>query len=431
MMTFLIILNSISVVLLIILLLQVNRTTTEKSTAQLQQLLTHELRESRIELSASMRDNRDETASKLNHLTEWTEQRLAHIGDAINRNSFDSRLEIKQTLQEFGNAISLSINEFSSLQKEKFAQMEARQDKLIGTTEEKLDQMRQTVDEKLHKTLEERLGHSFKLVSERLEAVQRGLGEMQTLANGVGDLKKVLSNVKTRGILGEIQLESILEQVMAPEQYATNVKINLNSADHVEFAIKLPGRDEDGSPVYLPVDAKFPQEDYIRLQNAYEAGDKDQVEATTRALAQSVKKFAKDISEKYLAPPHTTDFGIMFLPVEGLYAEIVRHTDLITQLQREHKIIVTGPTTLAAMLNSLQMGFRTLAIQKRSSEVWKVLGAVKSEFVTFGDVLEKAQKKINDANRDIDQLVGTRTRMMLSKLKSIETTKITERELPE
>jgi len=283
-----------------------------------------------------------------------------------------------------------------------------------------LEKMRETVDEKLHKTLEERLGQSFKIVSERLEAVQKGLGEMQNLANGVGDLKKVLSNVKTRGVLGEIQLGNILEQIMAPEQYEANVKTKQGSNDHVEFAIKLPGKDDHGKEVYLPIDAKFPQEDYVRLQTAYDEGDVAGVDAANKALTQSIKKFAKDIRDKYIDPPHTTDFGIMFLPIEGLFAEVVRQPELVALLQRDYKIIVTGPTTLAAMLNSLQMGFKTLAIQKRSSEVWQILGAVKTEFGKFGGVLEKAQKKLNEANKELDTLVGTRTRMMLSKLKKVE-----------
>jgi DNA recombination protein RmuC len=264
------------------------------------------------------------------------------------------------------------------------------------------------------------LGQSFKIVSERLEAVQKGLGEMQNLANGVGDLKKVLSNVKTRGVLGEIQLGNILEQIMAPEQYEANVKTKHGSNDHVEFAIKLPGKDDHGKQVYLPIDAKFPQENYVRLQSAYDEGDPVAVDAANRALMQSIKKFAKDIRDKYIDPPNTTDFGIMFLPIEGLFAEVVRQPELVSFLQREYKIIITGPTTLAAMLNSLQMGFKTLAIQKRSSEVWQILGAVKTEFGKFGGVLEKAQKKINEANKELDNLVGTRTRMMISKLKKVE-----------
>jgi DNA recombination protein RmuC len=298
--------------------------------------------------------------------------------------------------------------------------MKTKQDEMIKTTELRLERMRETVDEKLHKTLEERLGKSFEMVTQQLLVVQKGLGEMQNIASGVGDLKKVLSNVKTRGVLGEIQLGNILEEIMSREQYDTNVKTKKGSDAIVEFAIKLPGKDNNDGSVYLPIDAKFPQEDYVRLQTAYEAGDPVAVEVSLKALLQAVKKFAKDISTKYIDPPHTTDFGIMFLPIEGLFAEVVRQPDMIAFLQREYKIVVTGPTTLAAMLNSLQMGFKTLAIQKRSSEVWNVLAAVKKEFNTFGGVLEKAQKKLNEANNEIENLVGTRTRIMQSKLKTVE-----------
>ncbi|MDC0486142.1 DNA recombination protein RmuC [Flavobacteriaceae bacterium] len=304
--------------------------------------------------------------------------------------------------------------------------MKIKQDEMIKTTELRLERMRETVDEKLHKTLEERLGKSFEMVTQQLLVVQKGLGEMQTIASGVGDLKKVLSNVKTRGVLGEIQLGNILEEIMSREQYETNVKTKKGSDAIVEFAIKLPGKDNNDGSVYLPIDAKFPQEDYVRLQTAYEAGDPIAVEISMKALLQAVKKFAKDISTKYIDPPHTTDFGIMFLPIEGLFAEVVRQPDMIAFLQREYKIVVTGPTTLAAMLNSLQMGFKTLAIQKRSSEVWNVLASVKKEFNTFGGVLEKAQKKLNEANNEIENLVGTRTRIMQSKLKNVE-----QLELPE
>ena len=337
-----------------------------------------------------------------------------------------SRQELNEGLHLNRQEMSSSLKEFRSelneIQRQKFNELVSKQDDLVKATEAKLEKMRETVDEKLHKTLEERLGQSFQLVSERLEAVQKGLGEMQSLAHGVGDLKKVLTNVKTRGVLGEIALGNILEQLLAPEQYAANVKTKKGSNDHVEFAVRLPGLEaNEEQPVYLPIDAKFPQEDYLRLQQAYDVGDAPAIDAAARALTQAVKKFAKDIHEKYIDPPHTTDFGIMFLPFEGLFAEVVRQPDLIAQLQRDYQIIVTGPTTLAAMLNSLQMGFRTLAIQKRSSEVWRILGAVKSEFGKFGGVLEKAQRKLHEANRELDDLVGTRTKIMLNKLKNIET----------
>ena len=351
-----------------------------RSEALIKEMLSAQFKENRQELSEALRQNREE----------------------LTRQVKDNREELSGSLKNLTDTMAL------------------RQGELIKSTEAKLEKMRETVDEKLHKTLEERLGQSFKLVSERLEAVQKGLGEMQTLASGVGDLKKVLSNVKTRGVLGEIQLGNILEQIMAPEQYEANVKTKKGSNDHVEFAIKLPGKDDLGQEVYLPIDAKFPQEDYVRLQTAYDSADLAGIDSASKALSASIKKFAKDIRDKYIDPPHTTDFGIMFLPLEGLFAEVVRQPELVAILQREYKIIVTGPTTLAAMLNSLQMGFKTLAIQKRSSEVWQILGAVKTEFTKFGGVLEKARKKISEADDELEKLVTTRTNVMLTKLRKVE-----------
>ena len=389
-------------------------------------VLQQEMKENRAELSSELRENRKELTSNLELLTSKMEEKLFMIHEGITKNAKDNREELTKTLKDFSDTFSSNVRDFNELQKQKFDAMAVKQDELVKSTELKLEKMRETADEKLHKTLEERLGQSFQLVSERLEAVQKGLGEMQTLANGVGDLKKVLSNVKTRGVLGEIQLGNILEQIMAPEQYEANVKTKQGSNDLVEFAIKLPGKDDNGKEVYLPIDAKFPQEDYIRLQNAYEVGDVSGIDSASKALSNAIKKFAKDIRDKYIDPPFTTDFGILFLPIEGLFAEVVRQPDLVAILQREYKIIVTGPTTLAAMLNSLQMGFKTLAIQRRSSEVWQILGAVKTEFVKFGDVLDKAQKKINEANKELDNLVGTRTSLMLSKLKKIEELPISE-----
>ncbi len=391
-------------------------------------VLQAEMKENRAELSTELRENRKELTSNLELLTSKMEEKLAMIHEGLSKNAKENREELAKTLKDFSDTFSSNVRDFNELQKQKFDAMALKQDELVKSTELKLEKMRETVDEKLHKTLEERLGQSFQLVSERLEAVQKGLGEMQTLANGVGDLKKVLSNVKTRGVLGEIQLGNILEQIMAPEQYEANVKTKQGSNDLVEFAIKLPGKDDNGREVYLPIDAKFPQEDYIRLQNAYEVGDVAGIDAASKALTNAIKKFAKDIRDKYIDPPYTTDFGILFLPIEGLFAEVVRQPDLVAILQREYKIIITGPTTLAAMLNSLQMGFKTLAIQKRSSEVWQILGAVKTEFVKFGDVLDKAQKKINEANKELDNLVGTRTRLMLSKLKKVEELPISDTE---
>ncbi len=351
---------------------------------------------------------------------EGAEARMQEAVSAVVRDLL--RSEFRASRDELADGMRLNRKELAEGLAGFRKEMTDGQQALVASTEAKLEKVRLTVDEKLHRTLEERLGESFKLVSERLEAVQRGLGEMKTLANGVGDLKRVLANVKTRGVLGEIALGNLLEQVMAPDQYERNVKTRPGSNNHVEFALRLPGpEDNPDRPVYLPIDAKFPQEDYVRLQAAFELADAGEVERCTRALVASVKKFAREIHERYVEPPHTTDFAILFLPVEGLYAELVRQPDLVAQLQREFKIVLTGPTTLAAMLNSLQMGFQTLAIQRRSSEVWQVLGAVKKEFGKFGDVLEKAQKKITEANQELDALVGTRTRMMLSKLRKVET----------
>lgn len=382
--------------------------------------LSQEFKENRSELNASLMQNRKENADAIDRLTKQLEDKLERINESMMRGSKENREDIKQTLKEFQELFSRDIKDFTEAQGKKFDAMATKQDELVKSTELKLEKMRETVDEKLHKTLEERLGQSFKLVSERLEAVQKGLGEMQSLANGVGDLKKVLNNVKTRGVLGEYQLGNILEQILAPEQYEANVKTKKGSNDLVEFAIKLPGKDDDGSQVYLPIDAKFPQDDYVRLQECFDAGDAVGIETATKSLMNSVRKFAKDIHEKYVDPPHTTDISILFLPVEGLYAEVVRHPQMVSDLQRDYQVIITGPSTLAAILNSFAMGFRTLAIQKRSSEVWKVLGAVKTEFSKFGGVLEKAQKKLNEANKELDTLVGTRTKMMLSKLKKVE-----------
>ena len=415
-----IILLSICLVLLIILLVKGNSIKDTNNIDIFRNELKNESKENRIELAASLTENRKELAKGLDALTQKLEYKLSQISEGLNKNAKENRQELHQSLKDFGVAFSQNIKNFNDLQTEKFGAMAQKQDELVKSTEQKLEKMRETVDEKLHKTLEERLGQSFQLVSDRLEAVQKGLGEMQSLASDVGDLKNVLGNVKTRGVLGEIQLGNILEQIMAPEQYEANVKTKQGSNDHVEFAIKLPGRDDYGKEVYLPVDAKFPQENYVRLQEAYDDNNQEGINESRKALVQSIKKFARDIRDKYIDPPNTTDFGIMFLPVEGLFAEVVRQPDLVAFLQREYKIIITGPTILAAMLNSLQMGFKTLAIQKRSSEVWKILGAVKTEFGKFGGVLDKAQKKLNEANKELDTLVGTRTRIMMSKLKKVE-----------
>ncbi|NOR81655.1 MAG: DNA recombination protein RmuC [Methyloprofundus sp.] len=279
--------------------------------------------------------------------------------------------------------------------------------------------MRKTVDEKLHETLEKRLGESFKMVSERLEQVHKGLGEMQSLAVGVGDLKKVLSNVKTRGILGEYQLGNILEQIMSPGQYDTNVATKKGSQANVEYAVKLPGK-VDEKVVWLPIDSKFPLESYQRLMQALEVGDVEGIHLAEKELLKAIESFAKDISTKYIDPPNTTDFAILFLPIEGLYAEVLRHPEVFEKLQRVYHITITGPTTLSALLNSLHMGFRTLAVQKRSSEVWNVLAEVKTEFVKYADQLEKVQKHLNTASNSLESLQTTRTSVMERKLRGVE-----------
>lgn len=305
--------------------------------------------------------------------------------------------------------------------------MDQRLANITSENAAQMEKIRETVDEKLQKTLNDRISQSFRLVNERLEQVYKGLGEMQSLASGVGDLKKVLTNVKTRGILGEMQLGNILEEILAPDQYETNVRTKSTGNERVEFAVKLPGanvRDNSGGQgperVYLPIDAKFPATKYNKLVDAYEKGDKIEIEEASKELQQAIKKGAKDIRDKYIEPPYTTDFGIMFLPFEGLYAEVVR-SGLVEELQRNYKVNVAGPTTMAALLNSLQMGFRTLAIQKHSSEVWEILAAVKTEFDNFATVLEQTQKRINQANEELDKLVGVRTRQIQKKLMGVAT----------
>jgi DNA recombination protein RmuC len=393
-------------------------------------------------------ENQLSSLEKTQERTERTlKEEIATNREETTVNSKQLREEVGNSLKSFNDSLLTQMTRISELQEGRFKTFssqladltqtnEQKLEKMRGTVEErlkllqedntkKLDKMRETVDEKLHATLERRLGESFKLVSERLEMVHKGLGEMQNLAVGVGDLKKVLSNVKTRGILGEIQLGNILEQILTTEQYAKNVATKKGSRDHVEFAIKLPGKDDSGEVVYLPLDAKFPREHYDSLMSAYDHGDPGAVDEAAKLLEGNIKKFAKDIKDKYIDPPSTTDFGIMFLPVEGLYAEVVRRPGLIETLQRDFKIIITGPTTLAAILNSLQMGFRTLAIEKRSSEVWTLLGAVKTEFGKFGDILEKTQKKLQEASNTIED-AAKKSRTIERKLKNVQELPSTE-----
>ena len=365
--------------------------------------------------------NRVELSKNISDFSIANIAQLEKINSQAKEDSKLMREALVNAFKGFQETFDKNIVSFNELQKEKFGQLEIKQNELVKNTETKLESIRVTVEEKLEKTLSERLGQSFETVGKQLIEVQKGLGEMQTLAHDVGGLKKVLSNVKMRGGIGEVQLAMLLEQVLAPEQYEANVKTKKGSSDLVEFAIKLPGRDDGNSVVWLPIDAKFPKDVYEQLQTVYDTGDLPQIEMAQKNLETTIKKMAKDIHDKYIDPPNTTDFGIMFLPFEGIYAEVVRKASLLDELQRTYKIIVTGPTTLAAILNSLQMGFKTLAIQKRSGEVWRVLGAVKKEFEAFGGLLDKAHKNLNIANDSIESLMGTRTRAIQRTLKGVET----------
>ncbi len=332
----------------------------------------------------------------------------------------EAREELSRGLATFSQTLTTQIGSATTVQNAQFETLrgavEHRLERLQQDNSAKLEQMRQTVDEKLHATLEKRLSESFRHVSERLELVHKGLGEMQTLAAGVGDLKKVLSNVKTRGVFGETQLAALLEQVMAPEQYEKNVATRPGSKERVEFAIRMPGQDQN---VLLPIDAKFPIEDYQRLQAAQEAGDRAALEMAERALETRVKLEAKTIAEKYVEPPHTTDFAVLYLPFESLFAEVLRRPGLFDLIQRQYRVTICGPTNMLAVLNSLQMGFRTLAIQQRSSEVWKVLGTVKSEFGKFAEVLANTKRQLQTVANTIDQ-AEVRTRQIERKLKDVE-----------
>jgi len=355
----------------------------------------------------------------------------------------ENREELNQSFKLLGDTLTKTVAELSNAQKGQFELFANRQEQIRKDSEanlkeiretvekrlqtlqeensKKLEEMRKVVDEKLQETVEKRFNESFKLINERLEQVHKGLGEMQSLASGVGDLKKVLTNVKTRGNLGEIQLGAILEQILSPEQYEQNAVVRENSSERVEYVVKLPGKDDNDKSLLLPIDSKFPNEDYQRLLDAYEnatdLNPRDR-EAVAKQFENSVKKSAKDIRDKYINPPVTTDFAILFVPTEGLYAEILRRTGLFESLQREYKITVVGPTNLVAFLSSLQMGFRTLQIEKRSSEVWEILGAVKTQFNTFGDILEKTKKKLQQATNDIDR-AGVRSRAIERKLRTV------------
>ncbi|TKS53249.1 DNA recombination protein RmuC [Luteimonas yindakuii] len=473
---------SAAVILLIVLVLRRPDAGMDAMRERLEAALREEQRESRLELRAlldglsSAQEQRiDAFGLRLDALTERTESRLGAMREAISEDARNARAESAQAQQRFGaqlsermadltartdqrlegfgqrlevlratlgedarkarqesgeaqqrmaEALAQRLAESAQRSEQRLVEMRSTLDqqlqRLQADNADKLEQMRATVDEKLQTTLETRLGASFKLVSERLEQVQRGLGEMQQLATGVGDLKRVLTNVKNRGSWGEVQLEGILEQTLIAEQYARSVRVRPESAEAVDFAIRLPGRQDGDTPVWLPIDCKFPREDYERLLDAQELGDAEAVRVCGAQLERAIRIQAKSICEKYVCPPHTTDFAVMFLPTEGLYAETIRRPGLTDALQRDHRIVVAGPTTVTALLNSLQMGFRTLAIEHRSSEVWKLLGAVKSEFGKFAGILEKAEKQINTVGKSLGE-ASRKTRTIERRLRGVET----------
>ena len=370
-----------------------------------------------VQAVAQARQAHDAAAAQLR--TELADA-LRDFRDTLQKQAGEGAARQQQQLDTFaaqmGRLTEKSEQKFDELR----AAVEARLTQMQSDNAAKLEEMRRTVDDRLQGTLEKRLGESFKLVSERLEQVHKGLGEMQTLASGVGDLKRVLTNVKTRGTWGEVQLGNLLEQILTPEQFARNVQTKPGSRELVEFALQLPGREEgDGQVVWLPIDAKFPKEDYERLLEAAERADAPGVDQAARDLEARVRAQARDIRDKYVAPPHTTDFALLYLPTEGLYAEVLRRPGLADALQRDYRIVLTGPTTLAALLNSLQIGFRTLAIQRRSSEVWKVLGAVKTEFARFGDTLDKVKRKLEETTNTIEA-AAVRSRQLEKKLRRVE-----------
>lgn len=395
---------------------QAMRTTVELSFKGFNEAFSQNMKDA----AALQRQKFGDMEEKQTHLITQTEEKLAALAEGARKDHLGLREAMATSFKEFQQSFEKNVESFNNLQREKFGGLEERQQRLVETTEKKLEGIRETVDEKLQKTLNERLGQSFSVVSTQLESVQKGLGEMQTLAQDVGGLKKVLSNVKMRGGFGEVQLHMLLENILAPEQYETNVATKKGSGERVEFAVKFPNKEGDREYVWLPIDAKFPKDAYENLQLAYDTADAASIDAAQKSLEGVIKKMAKDICDKYLDAPNTTNFGIMFLPFEGLFAEVVRKASLLEEVQRSCNVIITGPTTLAVILNSLQMGFRTLAIQKRSSEVWQVLSAVKKEFTAFGGMLEKAQNNIQTGLNQLDDVVGVRTRQIQRKLRGVE-----------
>jgi DNA recombination protein RmuC len=394
-------------------------------------------KDTREELSKSLKDNEEKT----NLLIKSFDENSRSLGEQLNNSAKENRLELSNSLKSFEEKFGINVKDFNELQRQKFNDLAIKQDQMRSDTEaklekiretiekklqtlqeentRKLEEMRNTVDEKLQSTLEKRFNESFTVISERLDQVHKGLGEMQSLATNVGDLKKVMTNVKSRGVMGEYQLANILEDLLTNDQYEKNVKTKMGSGAIVEFAIKMPNNNNLEKILWLPIDSKFPKEDYEALVDAYDDGEPGKLDTLRKAFKNSIIKNAKDIKEKYIDPPNTTEYGIMFLPFESLYAEVLRTNGLFELLQREYKITITGPTTLSALLNSLQMGFRTLAIEKRSSEVWDLLSAVKTEFNQFGTILEKTKKKLQEATNTIDK-AGVRSRAIEKQLRKVQ-----------
>ena len=387
--------------------------------------------ENRKELNESIRAQNEVLIQQSTTSREELNNYFNALKQQFNNDAATNREELKKALNDLSDNFSRKMTELINIQQQEAENsrktLESKMEQIRQSNETKLEQMRQTVDEKLHDTLEKRLGESFKQVSERLELVHKSMGEMQNLANGVGDLKKALTNVKTRGVLGEIQLENLLEEMLTPEQYEKNFRPNKNRDEKVEFAIRLPGKSDEQDFVYLPIDAKFPIEDYYRILDAYDLGDLASVENAQKSLVQKIKNCAKDIRDKYINPPITTDFGMLFLPFEGLYAEVLRNTGLFETIMRDYQVIICGPTTTAAVINSLQVGFRTLAIQKKSSEVWKILASIKQEFGKFGTLLDQTQKKLQEASNTIEK-ASHRSRQIEKRLRKVQELPVQETE---
>ncbi len=403
------VLLAVLAVLAVINIILLVRSMNQKPAADATQTVREELRAGREESAGRSRELREEVSGSLGKTAELLTSTVGQLGTT-------QKEQLESVTTQVRSLVESNQQRMDGLR----ATISEQLNEMREANEKKLEEMRRTVDEKLQGTLEKRLGESFKLVSERLDAVHKGLGEMQNLATGVGDLKNVLTNVKVRGTWAEYQLEAILEQVLTPEQFDRNVATREGSSERVEFAIRLPGRGDDPEDcVWLPIDSKFPQEDYLRLAEAAREGDADSVAQSTKELLRSVTQSAKTISDKYLNPPRTTDFAVLYLPTEGLYAEVLRQPGLVSQLQQDHRVVVSGPTTIAALLNSLRLGFRSLAIEQQASEVWQVLAAVKAEFGKFGGVLDKVKKQLATASNTIDE-TQTRTRAMARKLREVE-----------